>query len=421
MQDTTATHEGVFASTQTSDIPYLELNPEVEQAILANRQNHVMSPHCFKDDCAIRRHDKAHDAATTLRSAFERDIEKIINVPAYNRYAGKTQVFSFAENDDICRRGLHVQLVSRTARTIGGLLGLNTELIEAIALGHDVGHTPFGHVGERHLSACLNSRTGRYFNHNVHSVRVLDVLYQRNITLQTLNGVLCHNGEFAQQKLKLSDMPDFETLDSTIEACMVDEGTIKTLRPATLEGCVVRMSDMIAYLGKDRQDALRMGTIPSLDCFESTVIGTDNARILNNLIVDIVNQSLGKDHICMSEAVFQDIKRAKAENNQIIYQKEGMIDNTSNIVAEMFECMYAYLLEDVKSGNVASPIYLHHAKKLEAMSRHIDAETYLGGDANQVVCDFIASMTDDYFMALYEHLFPSRRKEIPLRSYCADL
>ena len=186
------------------NIPYLTLDPAIEQAIRADRAAGRMHPHRFDDARVLRREQNPHDDATLTRPAFARDIEKILNVPAYNRYADKTQVFSFVENDDISRRGLHVQLVSRVARGIGSLLGLNVELIEAIALGHDVGHTPFGHAGERYLSACYHRRTGRYFNHNVHSVRVLDQLYRRNVSLQTLDGVLCHNGEFAQQVLRRS-------------------------------------------------------------------------------------------------------------------------------------------------------------------------------------------------------------------------
>ena len=156
---------------ERTNIPYLSLNPDIEAAIRADRAAGRAHPHRFDDANVVRRERNPHDNATLTRPAFARDIEKILNVPAYNRYADKTQVFSFVENDDICRRGLHVQLVSRVARGIGSLLGLNCELIEAIALGHDVGHTPFGHAGERYLSACYHARTGRYFNHNVHSVR----------------------------------------------------------------------------------------------------------------------------------------------------------------------------------------------------------------------------------------------------------
>ena len=233
-----------------NNIPYLTLSPDVEEAIRADRAAGRVSPYRTDDADVVRREDFAHDRATLTRPAFVRDTEKVLNLAAYNRYADKTQVFSFAENDEISRRGLHVQLVSRVARGIGGLLGLNCDLIEAIALGHDTGHTPFGHAGERFLSACYRARTGRTFNHNVHSVRVLDNLYRRNISLQTLDGVLCHNGEFAQQVLHLGDTATFDQLDGLVEACTADETTIKTLRPSTLEGCVVRVADMIAYIGK---------------------------------------------------------------------------------------------------------------------------------------------------------------------------
>ena len=142
-----------------SSTPYLKLEPSIERQIAKNREQHVMSPFAFKDEDITRREVNPHDNGTIGRPAFRRDVDKILNIPAYNRYADKTQVFSLIENDDICRRGLHVQLVSNIARNIGSLLGLNTDLIEAIALGHDLGHTPFGHAGERFLNECLHQRT----------------------------------------------------------------------------------------------------------------------------------------------------------------------------------------------------------------------------------------------------------------------
>ena len=157
------------------------LSPELVERIAADRASGV--------DQVIRRVNRAADEGTLMRPAFMRDIEKILHLPAYTRYAGKTQVFSFRSNDDLSRRGLHVQLVSRIARDIGRALGLNCDLIEAIGLGHDLGHTPFGHAGERFLNDIYHLRTGRYFFHNVQSVRVLDALYGRNVSLQTLDGV----------------------------------------------------------------------------------------------------------------------------------------------------------------------------------------------------------------------------------------
>lgn len=402
--------------------PYLTLSPEVARAIEDDMRAGRTHPLRFADEDVLRRERNPHDEATLLRTAFSRDIDKIVNIPAYNRYAGKTQVFSLVENDDICRRGLHVQLVSRIARNIGRLLGLNCELIEAIALGHDLGHTPFGHAGERFLSKRFHEHTGRYFNHNVHSVRVMDVLYRRNISLQVLDGALCHNGEFAQQELLRGNTETFEQLDELWEACAMDEATISTLRPSTLEGCVVRLSDMIAYLGKDRSDAMDMGVLAGLDGFESRLIGRGNARIINNLTVDIVNNSYGRDRICMSREAFEDLKLAKRQNYERIYNTEGWRAGSGNIVDEMFGEMYERLLADVRAGDERSPAYLHHAKKLAERSRAIDAEDYLARtEPNQVVVDFMASMTDRYFMELYRFLFPESNRHIIAQGYCADL
>ena len=403
-------------------IPYLTIDPAIEEQIRADREAGRMSPYRFRDEDVARREPNPHDTATIARPAFARDIEKIVNMPAYNRYAGKTQVFSFVENDDICRRGLHVQLVSRVARGIGRLLGLNCDLIEAIALGHDLGHTPFGHAGERFLSRCYHERTNRYFNHNVHSVRVLDQLYRRNVSLQTLDGVLCHNGEFAQQELKRGHVGTFEALDALVEECTADEQVISTLRPSTLEGCVVRVADMIAYVGKDRQDAMDMGALASLDEFDSTVMGKANAQIINNLTADIVNESYGRNRIAMSEAMFNDLKRAKRQNYEIIYNTEGLAASDGITVGEMFEEVYEKLLRDLTEGREESAIFRHHIDYLARKSRSITRERYVGAtEPNQIVVDYIASMTDSYFMVLYAHLFPEHATRVQLRGYCADL
>ena len=404
-----------------TNLPYLTLDPEIEEAIQADRASHWENPFAFPNDDVLRRENNPHDSATLTRPAFARDIEKIINIPAYNRYSDKTQVFSFVENDDICRRGLHVQLVSRIARGIGELLGLNVKLIEAIALGHDLGHTPFGHAGERYLSENYESHTGLSFRHNVQSVRVMDQLYRRNISLQTLDGALCHNGEFAQQVLRLGETKTFDQLDETVKRCTEIISEIKNLRPSTLEGCVVRVSDMIAYIGKDRDDAMRVGIIDSLSVFDADYIGCDNSRIINNMTVDIVNNSYRQNHIAMSEAAFNDIVRAKKQNYEKIYYMEGTVSEFENIVQEMFFEMYERLLSDLTAGNEASPVFRHHVAQLIANSSSIKADDYLSGEPNQIICDYISSMTDSYFISLYHHLFPSSTKRLFKRQYCDDL
>ena len=231
---------------------YEKLSDELQERILSDRENNVDYNLAF-DESEILRRDNSRDRASLWRSATVRDIDKIIHSPFYNRYQDKTQVFSFYKNDDISHRAIHVQLVSLIARNIGSMLGLNLNLIEAIALGHDIGHTPFGHAGERFLNEIYNEKTGRYFSHNIHSARVLDKIYPLNLSLQTLNGIISHNGEFECSEYIPKPMESFSSFDDEIEKCNLDIKYNKSLMPSTLEGCVVRVCDMIAYLGKDRQ------------------------------------------------------------------------------------------------------------------------------------------------------------------------
>ena len=221
----------------------------------------------YKNVGEIRRRPD-HDVANVWRPAYVRDTEKILHSPYYNRYCDKTQVFSLYKNDDITRRSLHVQLVSRIARNIGRILGLNLDLIEAISLGHDIGHTPFGHAGEKYLNEIYHSQTGRYFCHNLHSVRVLDKIFDYNISLQTLDGILCHNGEVECEEYHPSPLGTFEDFDKKVEKCYTEKDYSATLVPATLEGCVVRICDIIAYVGKDRQDAVKAKILPDDALFD---------------------------------------------------------------------------------------------------------------------------------------------------------
>lgn len=388
-------------------IPYRELNPDLAKTISENHSKGWVSPYAFKDEDIIRRESKEHDKATIIRPAFDRDIEKIMYVPAYNRYNDKTQVFSFWHNDDISRRGLHVQYVSKIARNIGGILGLNTSLIEAMALGHDIGHTPFGHVGETYLNNIYHANTNRYFNHNVHSVRVLDKLYKRNLSLQTLDGILCHNGEIACQKLEVEALGSFADFDKKVENCYVKSDGVKKLVPGTLEACVVRISDIIAYLGKDRIDALQIGVIDDESCFDSTCLGRTNTKIINNMIVDIVENSYDQDHIKMSEDIFEDLCVAKKQNAELIYLKEGMSEDANLNLEKMITDLYNKFLNEVEDRDESSLVYTHHISSLMRNSNKISFEDYISEDPNDIVVDYLASMTDTYFMAVYEHCFPS--------------
>jgi len=400
-----------------ANLIYDRLSEELQNRIIEDRKNGYVNPCRFDDEDVVRR-NMDHDVQNLWRPAFVRDIEKILHLPFYNRYADKTQVFSFYHNDDITRRGLHVQLVSRIARNIGAVLGLNLDLIEAIALGHDIGHTPFGHAGERFLNELYHNETGRYFNHNVHSVRVLDGLFSRNISLQTLDGVLCHNGEFEQQEYVPVYSKTFDDFDKEVEACYTDGGSaIKRLVPSTLEACVVRVCDMIAYLGKDRQDARIAHIIDNNYKFKNEKIGTENAAIINNLVVDIIEHSYGKDYILLSEAAYKDLKTAKQENYEVIYNNPQISSKYNDIIKPMFEKIYYKLLEDVKNKDYNSFIYKHHISFIGRNLKYYNRKEYQNEDANEIVVDYIASMTDDYFIALYKQLFPQSDYCIDYKSY----
>lgn len=402
-------------------LKYHKLDWEIEKQIVENRENNRVNPYRAMDKDVLRRNmDK--DKNSILRPSYIRDIDKILHLPLYNRYNDKTQVFSFYNNDDITRRGLHVQLVSRIARNIGRLLGLNLDLIEAIALGHDIGHTPFGHPGERYLSELLRKETGRYFNHNVHSVRVLDVLYRRNISLQVLDGVICHNGEFELNEYRPYNLSGFEEYDRRVEDCYISgETAIEKLIPSTLEGCVVRISDIIAYVGKDRQDAITARIIDEDFDFSSDYIGSKNAEMINNLVVDIVNHSYGKDYILMSKEAFMDLKTAKKENYQHIYRNPNVNTMYEQVIKPMFEELYYRLLEDVKKNNQDSFIFKHHIAYIENSLRFYENYDYSKEEPNQIVADYIASMTDDYFVDLHKMLFPDSSYSIEYKSYFEDL
>lgn len=393
---------------------YESLSAEIAEQMQADIENHTRPQVGFCEENVIRRNNK-RDRANVLRTAFIRDIDKIMHCPYYNRYADKTQVFSFYKNDDITRRGLHVQLVSRIARTIGKALNLNLDLIEAIALGHDIGHTPFGHAGERYLDALYCAHTGRHFSHNIHSVRVLDKIYPYNISLQTLNGIAAHDGEMELSQYRPQPLQDFATFDRQIELCCTDKTNVKKLIPATLEGCVMRISDIIAYLGKDRQDAERAHIMENRD-FADSEIGTYNAEIIHNLIVNIVENSYGKPYIQMDEVHFAALKKAKADNYAHIYKNDAVEDILQNTVQPMMAEIYEKLLADLLQKNMSSPIFTHHIDYVN--QAHYTREVpYAETEPNQIVVDYIASMTDDYFIDLYAYLFPKSGRKIIYKGY----
>lgn len=354
-----------------------------------------LSPYACKNVDAVQLRPRRFGI---LRPPYSYDTDCILHNPFYNRYTDKTQVFSFYKNDDLTRRALHVQFVSKIARTIGRALKLNLDLIEAIALGHDMGHPPFGHRGETILSDCYARETGktgapRYFNHNVHSARIFRKILKENISLQTLSGIISHNGEKVYREYSPLPLNTFEEFDEVLEKCYVDNHYHKTLRPNTLEGCVVRVSDMIAYAGRDRFDLYHARLIGEAKFREERLIGTANSAYISNLIANIIKNSIHSPSLNMDEAVFKDMEDFIAENYAVIYSSKELNEPFDVLIKPLMQGLYQRFIEDLQTGKEDSPVVYHYLKD-PALAGAYDEDT----PHAEIVTDFIASMTDDYFI-----------------------
>ena len=360
---------------------------------LNQRETEILSPIATYSKDAIRRQAEDH-LETGYRQAFSVDADRTLHSRAYTRYIDKTQVFYLIHNDHITHRVLHVQLVSKIARTIGRFLGLNEDLIEAIALGHDIGHTPFGHDGERLLSdLCQQHRIG-FFHHNIQSVQFLDRVERKgkgwNLCLQTLDGILCHDGEIHNRFLKPQKDKTFMQLEEEIKNKREFSDT--TLTPMTMEGCVVRMADTVAYIGRDIEDAIRLGMIQRSELPRESVkiLGETNGTIVYHLVTDIIRTSYKKDSIAFSAEVSEALKQLKSFNLKRIYMNPDIKRNL-NIIRDLFEMLFNQYLEDIERENRDSVIYKGFLSDMsdEYIEQHRNEE---------VVRDFIAGMTDHYFL-----------------------
>ena len=282
-----------------------------------------------------------------LRTEFQRDRDRILHSKAFRRLKHKTQVFFSPYDDHFRTRMTHTLEVSQIARTLARALDLNEDLTEAMALGHDLGHTPFGHSGERVLNELMPNG---YF-HNKQSVRVVTFIEDLNLTEETLDGILNHSYDFM---------------------------------PSTLEGKVVRLSDKIAYLNHDIQDALRANIIKTEDIPKETVeyFSTTNRIRLTKLINDIVETSYCKDAISMSEECFE----------QFVTLRTWMFDN-------VYSNSPAKLAED-KAQNVIRRLFEYYCDELQRMYPQANENTIL-----QTACDYVSGMTDRYVLIKFEEIF----------------
>jgi dGTPase len=337
-----------------------------------------------------------------FRPAYFKDIDRIIYSLSYTRYIDKTQVFSNNDNDNISKRMTHVQMVSKIARTIGRALNLNEDLIEAAALGHDLGHVPFGHVGEAILNKISLENNCGYFNHNIQSVRTLMNIENKglgnNITIEVLDAIMCHNGEFISEKYapvkKTTEQFLYEYNNS-----YKDKEQNKKLIPMTLEGCVVRISDVVGYIGRDIEDAIRVGIIKQEEIPKeiTSILGNNNSSIINTIVLDIIKNSYDKPYITMSKEVFMALEKLKKFNYENIYDKA----NTKEQL-ELYEKQFRYLfniyLKQIKENKKEEKIFKVFLNNMDKLY----LEKTIG---ERKVIDYIAGMTDDYFLNEYKRLY----------------
>ena len=372
---------------------YKEMLEEVKENFLLKENE--LSPYAAKDIDAIRLIDE--DFSDDIRPNYYHDIDRIIHSMAYTRYVGKTQVFSFNSNDHVSNRMIHVQLVSKIARTIGRALKLNEDLIEAMALGHDIGHTPLGHAGESLLNEISLKETNTMFNHNIEGVRQFKDIEKGgkglNLTIQTLDGIMCHNGEILS--------PVYEPIEKTKEQFLeeyeksyTDKEVLRKLRPMTLEGCVVRISDVIGYIGRDIEDAINIGLIQRTDVPDSikNTLGTTNKEIINTIILDIITNSINKPYIKLSDEVFKAVFDLKEFNYKYIYAK-AITKEELEYYREGMNKIYNNYINDIENNNVDSIIYKDFLNSQN--------ENYLNETSTErKVIDYIAGMTDEYFKTM---------------------
>jgi dGTPase len=364
----------------------------------------IRSPFAARNRDATRRH---HRNPEDIRSPYSRDADRILHSKAYTRYIDKTQVFYLVQNDHVTHRVLHVQLVAKIARTIGRALRLNEDLIEAIALGHDIGHPPFGHFGERCLSdICEQHRIGR-FCHNIQSVWFLDRIEGCDLTLQVLDGILCHNGESHAHVLIPQHYDSWDTFDRRvmkIRECGSDP------HPMTLEGCVVRLADTIAYIGRDLQDAYEVALIGEENPLPEScvaVLGRDNRTIVDTLIWDLLLHSDTIRDPCIrhSPGVADALGELREFSIRHIYENPLLISEQKKI-STMYRTIFTRFLEDLEGGRPSSKIFTDFIDQRWATSRYCEDAA-----PAELVRDYIAGMTDRYFEARFQEMVIPRRIE----------
>ena len=331
-----------------------------------------------------------------IRGSYYRDTTAIIHSSPFRRLKHKTQVFYAPSNDHICTRMEHVLHVASIASTICRPLGLDTELAWAIGMGHDLGHTPFGHTGEKIISGLCVERGLPPFEHEVNSLRAIDSLSNNgkglNLTYAVRDGIVSHNGESLNKRL----VPTFKKKDMKSIVSRVG------LVPATYEGVVVRFSDTIAYLGRDFEDASRLGIVDGRDLPEivKTRLGTTNSQIITALVNDLIEGADEENGIGFSDYVFEAVKAFSDFNYQYIYRSKIMNGYTEyfsrliNLILNYLEKLYSsFGLEEkgyLEERNMLAAGFYSHMKEMYPI--YMEKE----GSDKRMIMDYIAGMTDNF-------------------------
>ncbi len=395
------------------------------------KQEEQLAPYATKSTESLGRAIK--EKPCEVRLAFERDANRILYSEDFRRLRHKTQVFFNAKNDHICTRMEHVLYVNSISNTIGRTLNLNQDLLGAIALGHDLGHAPFGHSGERALSKMLSEvNPSLSFHHENHSLRVADRLSKRisqekieghcglNLSYEVRDGIVSHCGEnyeeFRLHADKTKRPEDIYTTDH--RHCM----------PYTLEGCLVRLVDKIAYVGRDIEDAIRAQLIDYNDISKEVrnVLGSTNGEMINTLVKDLIENSYGKEEICLSEEKGLALRDMIYENNTNIYRSEMIKQyekNADNTMVGLFKILYSYTKEIWEEAKAMTPagtdpmtVPVNALNSLMSVNapavknrliNFILDKGYGIGElpAEQIVADYIAGMTDAYALKTFEELY----------------
>lgn len=356
-----------------------------------------LSPYACKSERGIWLKEDVED----IRPIFYRDIDRIIHSSGYTRLIDKTQVYSFIQNDHITRRVLHVQLVSKIARTIGRSLVLNEDLIEAISLGHDIGHTPFGHKGESLLDKICEKEGIGHFCHNAQSVRILQDIEGLNISMQTLDGILAHNGEILKNKYEHNINKTREEFEQDIFKTFHEKDYSKKIIPITIEGSVVRLSDVIAYIGRDIEDAILLRIIERNDIPETPrkIIGETNSKIVDTLIKDVIKNSLDKPYLSFSKDIFDALIELKNWNYEKIYNSEKANAQYERI-EKLFTQLYYFYLEKISKVNVEEELKKSTITSSERVLYNFVHKMMEkpGENIKRVLIDYIAGQTDKFFL-----------------------